>query len=263
MCLILFAYQVSPDLPFVVAANRDELYARPAQPAHFWEEPVGLLAGRDASAGGTWLGVNRNGRFAAVTNFADSAAPDTPRSRGALTASFLGNDASSADFAHQIVGPDYRGFNLLLWDGVELLYTSNQGVTRVLEPGYYGLSNAELGAQWPKVVRGVQRLRTSCQANLTADDLIRILHDDEVPPDEQLPHRGRPIEMERNVAPCFIRGEQYGTRASTAVIYHGRHLTFVEQLYDPGGLPKGRVSFDLDMDGVVRPDRGPYTSTRP
>ena len=247
MCLILFAYQVSPDLPLIVAANRDELYARPAKPAHFWEHNTGVLAGRDETAGGTWLGVNKNGRFAAVTNFADADAPDATRSRGALTATFLGNDASSADYAHSLHGLDYRGFNLLLWDGAELLYTSNRGATRVLPPGYYGLSNAELGAEWPKVTNGVQRLRESCQDGVNTDDLLKILHDDRVPPDDQLPHRGRPIEMERSVSPCFIRGEEYGTRASTAVIYQERQLTFVEQAFGPGGLPQGRVSFDLDI----------------
>lgn len=247
MCLILFAYQVSTDSPLIVAANRDELYARPAASAHFWKDISGCLAGRDETAGGTWLGVNKKGRFAAVTNFADADAPDATRSRGALTETFLGNDASSADYAHSLHGLDYRGFNLLLWDGVELLYTSNRGPTRVLQPGYYGLSNAELGAQWPKITSGVQRLRASCEAGVSAEDLLMILHDDQVPRDDQLPHRGRPVEMERTVAPCFIRGEEYGTRASTAVIYHEREITFVEQAFGAGGLPHGRVSFDLDI----------------
>ena len=246
MCLILFAYQPGSGHELVVAANRDEFYARPARRAHFWEDHDQVLAGRDESAGGTWLGITRSGRFAAVTNFTEPGDAPAPRSRGDLTREFLVADVAAGDFAHQLHGPDYAGYNLLLFDGNEFVYTSNKGVTRALEPGFYGLSNAELGAEWPKVMRGTRGLKGLCEAGPTTSRLIDLLHDDAIPPDAELPHRGRPLEMERRVAPCFIRGDEYGTRASTAIIMSEARIRFSEQGYAAGGAPLERVDFDFE-----------------
>ena len=140
MCLVLFAYQPDSKHALVVAANRDELYSRPAESAHCWPESPRLLAGRDLSAGGTWLGVTNTGRFATVTNFAEEGPADALRSRGELTQSFLLGDLPAHDFAHLLQGVEYRGFNLLVWDGSSLVYTSNRGITEDLEPGTYGVS---------------------------------------------------------------------------------------------------------------------------
>jgi uncharacterized protein with NRDE domain len=196
--------------------------------------------------------VHDSGRFAAVTNFSDPADSPAPRSRGDLARNFLGTTTGAADFAHALHGPDYLGFNLLLFDGEQLVYTSNRGVTRALDPGVYGLSNAELGARWPKVTRGRRALAEVCSRGLGQNALIDLLGDASVPPDAELPHRGRDLEFERRVAPCFIAGEDYGTRASTAVIFHrpaggNRSVTFVEQEYGPGGAPGDRQRFELPL----------------
>jgi uncharacterized protein with NRDE domain len=253
MCLVLFAYQPESDHPLVVAANRDELYARPALSAHRWAETPYLLAGRDVSAGGTWLGVTSTGRFATVTNFAEEGASDAPHSRGALTQEFLQSDVSAHEYAHHLDGAQYRGFNLLVWDGASLVYTSNRGITEDLEPGAYGLANAELGASWPKVVRGVSALRNELQAGPTVTGLLELLADDYVPPDHELPSRGRPIELERRVAPRFINGEEYGTRASTAVIVGRTAIQFAEQEYGPGGGKGKRSDFELALEPTHNP----------
>ena len=267
MCLILLAYRVLPEAPLIVAANRDEFYDRPAQSAHFWPDAPDLLAGRDTTAGGTWLGIDRKGRFAAVTNFAVTGLEGVPeqgtpaavaaddamvgqrqrpaKSRGGLPTGFLRGDASAAEYARGLHGPDYQGFNLLLWDGEELICTSNRGATRAIEPGYYGLTNAELGVTWPKVVDGIRRLRQVVEDGPTADALLEALRDDTVPADERLPHRGRPPAWERRVAPCFILGEDYGTRASTAVICTGDGIVLAEQGYAPAGKPLERVDFRI------------------
>ena len=247
MCLVLIAYDPESDCPLVVAANRDEFYARPAHSAHFWEDNPGILAGRDLSAGGTWLGVSRSGRFATVTNFAEEGPSDAPLSRGKLTERFLAFGHSAHDFAHHLEGFDYRGFNLLLWDGSHLVYTSNRGVTRDLAPGVYGLANAELGATWPKVVRGCSALRSVISGEATTQALLNILADTSVPPDDDLPRRGRPLELERQVAPCFIAGETYGTRASTAVIIGRERICFAEQEYGPGGASGDHCRFEFDL----------------
>ncbi|MEQ8484561.1 MAG: NRDE family protein [Pseudomonadales bacterium] len=258
MCLVLFAYDPHGECPLVVAANRDEFYARPASGAHFWADAPHLLAGRDLSAGGTWLGVSRRGRFATVTNFAEEGPSDAPHSRGRLPEAFLAGAAPAHDYAHALHGLSYRGFNLLLWDGQALVYTSNRGHTQDLEPGVYGLANAELGARWPKVVSGSAALADVIAAGADPEALIALLADRSVPPDEVLPRRGRPLELERRVAPCFIVGEEYGTRASTALVIRrssgGRRgdgrgsIHFIEQAYGAGGVPGDRVEIRTELD---------------
>ncbi len=255
MCLVLFAYDPQSDHPLVVAANRDEFYARPASSAHFWDDHPEILAGRDLSAGGTWLGVSRRGRFATVTNFAEEGPSEAPLSRGRLPEAFLAGGDGAHHFAHHLHGMRYRGFNLLMWDGSALVYTSNRGHTQDLEPGVYGLANAELGATWPKVVSGRRELADAVAAGPDPERLIELLADRTVPPDDQLPRRGRPVDLERRVAPRFIAGAEYGTRASTVVIFQrstdarrpdttapaGR-VTFIEQSYGPDGRPGERTS---------------------
>ena len=252
MCLVLFAYDPQSAHPLVVAANRDEFYARPAESAHFWDDAPDVLAGRDLSAGGTWLGVSRAGRFATVTNFAEEGPSEAPLSRGRLPERFLAGRDDAHHFAHHLQGSRYRGFNLLLWDGRTLAYTSNRGHSQDLEPGVYGLANAELGATWPKVLRGREALRRAVAGGARPDDLLALLADREVPPDDDLPRRGRPLELERRVAPCFIAGEDYGTRASTAVVFERGaggvlRVRFAEQAYGPGGAPGGRVDHEFEL----------------
>lgn len=253
MCLVLFAYDPHAEHPLVVAANRDEFYARPATSAHFWEDTPHILAGRDLSAGGTWLGVSTRGRFATVTNFAEEGPSEAPLSRGRLPETFLAGDDSAHHFAHHLNTSAYRGFNLLMWDGEALVYTSNRGHTQDLQPGVYGLANAELGATWPKVTYGRQALARAVAAGAHADSLIDLLADRTVPPDHELPRRCRPLELERRVAPAFIVGDDYGTRASTAVVFNrpGHAATpsvsVVEQQYGPGGTTGERVQFEVTL----------------
>jgi len=252
MCLVLFSYDPRSELPLVVAANRDEFYARPAASAHYWEEEPSLLGGRDLSAGGTWLGVSRTGRFATVTNFAEEGPSEAPLSRGRLPERFLKGRDGAHQFAHTLHGISYRGFNLLLWDGEQLVYTSNRGHTQDLQPGVYGLANAELGAAWPKVVRGRSALASAVAAGADPDALIELLADRSTPPDDALPRRGRPLELERRVAPSFIVGTDYGTRASTALVFRrlpggGLRLRLAEQIYGAGGTTGDRSDFEFEV----------------
>ncbi|HEY5647217.1 MAG TPA: NRDE family protein, partial [Pseudomonadales bacterium] len=242
-------YQPDTDRPLIVAANRDEFYARPASSAHHWHDAPQVFAGRDLTAGGSWLGVTTGGRFATVTNFAEESPTElAPASRGALVEGFLKGSASAHQFVHGIHGLNYKGFNLLVFDGSRLAYTSNRGFTEDLEAGVYGLANAELGATWPKVVAGTRALQ-ALQPKARTADLIRLLADETQPPDTSLPRRGRPIELERRAAPCFIRGDEYGTRASTAVIFDARAncIHFAEQLYLPAGEPAGLTEVTLPL----------------
>ncbi len=251
MCLILFAYRVRADTPLIVAANRDEFYARPAALAHRWSDAPQVLAGRDLTARGTWLGVSASGRFAAVTNFSETPeGPIPPGTRGDLTANFLRGDASARAYAQAVDNERYRGFSLLLWDGNELMYTSNRNAgPRALSSGVHGLANTHLdGDAWPKVTRGTRALSNLVNdGDYSADDLIGLLADDSVPGDEALPQRGNEIEFERRVAPLFIRGDEYGTRASTAVTITTTQVRFSEQTFGPQGVPLQRVDHTLAL----------------
>ena len=156
MCLILVAWQAHDDYPLVVAANRDEFFARPAAPAAFWRDAPQVLAGRDLEAGGTWLGVSRERRFAALTNYREGGRqlPDA-RSRGALVAEFVRGRTHLAAYLAQVAATaaDYNGFNLFVGDGERLAYYANRGDGRPrwLTPGIYGLSNHLLDTPWPKL----------------------------------------------------------------------------------------------------------------
>ncbi len=250
MCLILFAYRVRADAPLIVAANRDEFYARPAALAHRWNDAPHVFAGRDLSAGGTWLGVSTSGRFAAVTNFSETpegALP--PGSRGDLTADFLRTETSAREYADSIDDHRYRGFSLLLWDGTDLIYTSNRNAhPRALEPGVHGLANTHLdGNVWPKVTSGTRGLRETIRGDYSPDDLMRLLADERIPSDELLPSRGNDLAFERRIAPIFIRGDEYGTRACSAVTIGTTQIRFAEQTFGPKGIALERVEETLPI----------------
>ena len=244
MCLIVFAYRHHPDFPLVVAANRDEAYDRPTVSANFWPDTPQLLAGRDRREGGTWLGITRGGRFAAVTNFRDglAAGPGAARSRGTLTVDFLLGALSPGDYLTQIANraEEYAGFNVLVGDPTGLFYLSNRdnngNKPRQLPAGIYGLSNHLLDANWPKIVGGKAALQNALEQPLQHGALHELLHDNTVAADEALPDTRIGIELERVLAPRFIVSERYGTRACTSLsIDSAGEVTFCEQNFGAAG----------------------------
>ncbi len=221
MCLIVIGWRSRADLPLVVAANRDEWRDRPAAPARWWEDHPQILAGRDLKAGGTWLGVTREGRFAAVTNFRDpSDRRSTARSRGELVTEFLLSDAPPARFLAGVAARvrDYNGFNLVVGDGASLWYLgSREAEAREIAPGVHGLSNHVLDEPWPKVIRGRAAMERALDRSDPAPPLFDLLSDRGGVPDAQLPDTGVGLEWERRLAAALITGADYGTRASTVV----------------------------------------------
>lgn len=216
MCLILVAWRVHADYPLVVAANRDEFYARPTLPAGRWPDAHQVIAGRDLEAGGTWLGITDAGRFAAVTNVREPELPKGQRSRGDLTREFLLGKVTAAAAAKTIAGNDYAGFNLLLGDGENLCYLTNRnGTPRCLPPGLYGVSNHFLDTPWPKLTSAKARFAEALAALPAAAPFFSVLADDEIVPDHALPSTGVPLEWERLLSAIFVKSENYGTRAST------------------------------------------------
>lgn len=227
MCLILFAYRVHPDYPLILAANRDEFYARAALPLGWWQDAPDVLAGRDLVAGGTWAGIGRSGRFAAITNYRDPAAmrADAP-SRGALVGDFLrGRQTAPAYLAGVVAAArPYNGFNLLVADAQHGLWYlgSRNGPPHAVAAGVHGLSNALLDTPWPKLRRGTAGLATLIADGGRPDPqaLFTLLADTTRPPDAELPSTGVSLEWERLLSPAWIVSADYGTRASLVLLWH-------------------------------------------
>ncbi|MBY6052228.1 NRDE family protein [Cytobacillus firmus] len=237
MCLILFAYKAHPKYKLIVAANRDEFYERPTAPAHFWEDHPHILAGRDLRKMGTWMGVTKNGRFAALTNYRDpNEVTEGKRSRGDLVADFLKGSDSPADFMnraseHRV---SYPGYNLLAGTLEELFYYSNvEDRVELLQPGIYGVSNHVLDTEWPKVKKGkecLSALLDNAEGSLT-EELFTLLRNADPAPDELLPKTGVSLEWERMLSPLFIKSDGYGTRSSTVLLMSKDEIFYKERVH--------------------------------
>lgn len=237
MCLIALAWQAHPDYPLIVAANRDEFHHRPAQAARFWPEASALLAGRDLAAGGTWLGITRTGRFAALTNVREPGVAPGSRSRGLLVSGFLQGMDSPQAYAAAVAtaGADYSGFNLLVGDAGSLWWVSNRAPAPMpVTPGVHALSNHLFNTPWPKVQRARDGLAAALPAP-TPEALFALLADDRAAPDDELPDTGVGLAMERLLSPPFIRSGGYGTRCSSVLLAGRERIFFAEQTFTPDG----------------------------
>src|ERR1700733_13144535 len=252
MCLILVAWRAHTDYPLVLAANRDEFHARAAAPAAWWPQPD-ILAGRDLSAGGTWLGVARDGRFAALTNYRDPAIAqrDAP-SRGELVPATLASALPVQQRLQQLrrTGGNYNPFNLIFSDGEQLaVFESVAGDGRVLQPGVYGLSNHLLDTPWPKVRHAKSRLEAALREMPDTAPLLALLRDDRPAPDYELPRTGLSIEWERLLSSAFVRAGDYGTRCSTIIRIDARgRAYFDEWSWDSVGAAGGNESRQFQLE---------------
>jgi uncharacterized protein with NRDE domain len=258
MCLLTFSYRSVPDYPLVFAGNRDEFYDRPTAPASFWDEAPHVLAGRDRKAGGTWMGITRNGHWGVVTNVRDPGQyrPDA-KSRGTLVADYLRDEPAPESYLHSVAAEAdrYNGFNLLLGTPRSLYYYSTRaGGPRPVEPGLHGLSNDRLDTPWPKVQRATQMLeRQLAHGGPSPGALLALLDDRRPAPDEALPDTGLSRERERMLSPIFIEGDEYGTRTSTVLLVEqDGSVTFVERTFDRGAAGETRsFSFEVPVPSGV------------
>ncbi|HEX5386721.1 MAG TPA: NRDE family protein [Gemmatimonadales bacterium] len=256
MCLVLIAFESHPRFSIILAANRDEFYDRPTAAAAFWPEAPAVLAGRDLRASGTWLGIDRAGRFAAVTNYRQGERePAAPRSRGRLVSDFLTSGMDARMYLKQVAreAEQYNGFNLLVGDTGQLWYFSNrEGRIRGLSPRVYGLSNHLLDSPWPKVTAGKHALGALLleAAPELGSGLLRLLSDRHQSADHLLPTTGVGLAWERLLSSAFISSPDYGTRSSTAVLVaHDGRVSFIEQSFGPGGTPAGQAHYEFALGG--------------
>lgn len=247
MCLLLVAHRVHPRYPLVVAGNRDEFHARPTRDADWWEDDTEILGGRDLEAGGSWLAVNLNGRFAAVTNYRDRQRPSrSKKSRGALISDFLRSSATPGDWLGSIDADAFGGFNLLVADNDRLGYLSNRGGgRRELEPGIYGVANATLDTPWSKVVRTRAAFEDALSnKTVEVEELLEILADRRPADPAELAAGDLPLgDMPRLSSPFVLAGE-FGTRSSTVLMKQSDGtVLFTEERFDDAGEHTGLSEF--------------------
>lgn len=251
--MIAFAWNVHPRWRLLLIGNRDEAHARPSAPLQRWADAPDLLAGRDLEAGGTWMGVHEPGRACVVTNVRDPRAAQDRASRGWLVTDFLQGADPAAHHAEalQAAAIRYRPFNLLLFDADDARFVSNDPDVRArkIADGVHGLSNGDLDAPWPKVRRVTAVLKDWLEAG---DDRFGTLFDaftDETPaPDAALPDTGVGIELERKLSPVFVRGERYGTRATTLIALSREGGGIIEEhRFGPNGVAQGRTALRFGM----------------
>ncbi len=234
MCVIFFAYNAHPDYPLILLANRDEFYDRPTAKAAWWKDDPKIFGGRDLVGDGTWLGITKAGRFAAVTNYRDTKAPTGHVSRGKLVADYLAGEVSAESYLQEIASrpSDFSGFNLLAGEFSRqaecLFYYSNRGAgVQRLDSGVYGLSNHLLDTPWPKVLKGKQRLEAVLRkSEIDKGGLFEILTDRTLADDGDLPDTGIGYEKEKLLSSIFIETPIYGTRCSTVVTAAGPDFEF-------------------------------------
>ena len=262
MCIATFAWNPDNETPLVLAANRDEFFARPTEPMHWWpNSPV--LAGRDLKANGAWLGITRQGRFALLTNIRNPGLRrDGAPSRGDIVRNFLESSVPSAAFVAALVSisPQFDGFNFLcgqvngntreLW-----FFNSSEHVPRQLEQGLYGLSNASLDTDWPKLTRAKQGLRHALAEREQAERdarLLRLLRNTTPTSERQLPQTGVPLDWERALGSIFISRDGYGTRASTVLCVKGSDVNAIEVNYAPDAGVCLSSSFSFEISAATR-----------
>ncbi len=243
MCLVILAIGQSSKWPLVIAANRDEFHARATQKAGWWPDRPELYGGRDLQAGGSWLLLHREGRFATITNYRD-ARPVQPnrRSRGHLVTDFLDSHLAPKDYLEQIDGAQYAGFNLIVGDANHVAYCSNRGKTaEALPPGIYGLSNALLDEPWDKVRRSKRALAELFDNDeVNESTLFRLLDDRSRGSVDEVDSTGLGFAMAHAITAPFILTPDYGTRCSTVVrVDSAGSWRMTERRFDAGGRASG------------------------
>jgi uncharacterized protein with NRDE domain len=258
MCLIAFAWNAHPEYRLVLAANRDEFHARPSTQVAHWADAQKVVGGRDLREGGSWLALSGTARLAAVTNVREPPQERAPRSRGQLVKDFVLGTTSAAGYAAEAAGAGdaYSPFNLLLWDGAQLVRAGNRGQPpgwEAVAPGLHGMSNGPFDAPWPKTRKLTTFLGSWLEGQRPGNEpdvtsLLQALADEGHAQDQELPDTGVGIEMERMLSPVFIRGDEYGTRASSVVLlrHDGRALMF-ERAFGPDKHLLGDTRVELRL----------------
>lgn len=253
MCILFAAVNQHQDYPLIIAANRDEFFARGTAESHIWPSEAGIIAGQDLQAGGTWMGVNKQGHLACLTNIrAPEKVSDRAITRGELVSHYLQHPPEDYSQILSASRGNYNGYNLLFgrWDSLSV-YNNHLNQTQHLTGGYYGLSNASLNSPWPKISKGVHKLKQYCQDghDIQPERLFDLLLDKSLAADHELPQTGVPIDWERRLSSIFISGKEYGTRSSTVLtLDKNRRLNWQERTFDNSASCISSQHFAFDIN---------------
>ncbi|MFQ3250657.1 MAG: hypothetical protein ACI9O6_002496 [Glaciecola sp.] len=255
MCILFIAVNQHPKFPLIIAANRDEFHVRPTTNATFWEHHKEILAGKDNQAGGTWMGIHKDGSVAAITNIrAPGTEVEDAVTRGELVINYLlASNKKKKKYPQKLTDSKalYNGYNLL-FGSLEQLYVYNnfEDTCIPLEDGVYGLSNASLNSPWPKISTGRDALAKYCQHAdvLDTEHLFELLKNNKPAADDALPKTGVPIEIERQLSSIFIKSPDYGTRSSTVLLVdHHQHVIWEERAFNADGEQTAVQHFEFDI----------------
>lgn len=260
MCLISFQWQPNAERKLILTANRDEFFQRPTQQLHQWKSQPGVVAGKDLSQSGTWLGIHKNGRFAALTNHRDlkkeskKKVPANPISRGNLVIDFLTSNLAPLDYLALLekTAQQYDGYNLIVASGDTLAYFSNRSEQPpvALQAGLYGLSNGLLQTPWPKLTSAKQKLANWIETDeQDKPQLAGLLSSTEIACDNVLPNTGIGLEMERVLSSEKIITPAYGTRCSTGLIIDQQEIMIEEVSWKADGSESGHQQYVISYKG--------------
>lgn len=235
MCVALIAIKVSKIYPLIILHNRDEFYARESTSAYWHQNSY--LAGDDKLSGGNWLGINRYGNFAFLTNYRDPKLFDPKKSsRGEIIVKYF-QSPNEEKFFSDLNPAKYNHFNLITGNSEKVsCYSSFSNETHKLHEGIFAISNANLETPWPKVLLIKDLFQKNFQETFAKKKLVEIffhiLKDETKPPEEMLPNTHIPIEMERIVSSIFVKSDTYGTRCSNVILEHSKgDISFYEKTY--------------------------------
>lgn len=250
MCLILLALHVVPNRPWLMLGNRDEYHGRPSAPAAQWNDAPHVYGGRDLEAAGSWLAVSDRGRFAAVTNVRAGSPIRGKRSRGALVSDFVRSVESAQAYAETIAATrtEFGPFNFVAGDAESVWAASSLSEKAwPFERGIHVLSNGPPHPRWPKAKRIADGFSRCVDENRYDDaTLLNLLVDESQPVESELPDTGIGLELEKFLAPIFIRGDEYGTRASTlAYAVDGGRFVLEERRFGSLGMAEGETRLEF------------------
>lgn len=253
MCLIAFAWDCHAKYKLIIAANRDEFYERPSAQASFWKDSPNIFAGRDLLAAGTWMGISKNGKLGALTNYRDvKDIRKDSRSRGDIIPRFLAENNDPKTFTEKLnsYSSEYNGFNFLASDFKTMTHYSNyQGKLNKIDPGIHGLSNAFLNTPWPKVNSLKESFRKEISKKFTHEQIFNLLSNEDTYDESRLPRTGVPLEWEKALSAVCIRSEKYGTCSSTVItVSRTGEVDFSERTHGVGTQKENTVNFKFDLN---------------
>ena len=249
MCLILLSKPSLGDYKFVLTSNRDEFYERKTKNMFWWNNVDGLLAGQDLEQGGTWLGITKSGRFAAVTNVREFYQTDTKEnflSRGDLVKNFLNSSLSPEEYVQKVEANKYMGFNLVVSDLKYFSIISSQGIESFNQE-LVVVGNRALNTETKKLNNAKEDFKSILNQAFTHQDLIELM---------QKPKKNYEFNLEQinqnhgsEFDSRFITSDIYGTRSTTVITIDRKDTVKVtEVIYDSSSNLSDSNTFEFKVN---------------